>query len=129
MRVPLSFAQRRLWFIGQLEGPSATYNLPVVLRLSGWVDRQALAAAFGDLLARHEVLRTVFATAGGEPYQHILNPDELAWGLRFAEVRPEELDRLIAQETEHEFDLSTEQPCQLPRDGKAQASPAIFAAG
>ncbi|HEX5725220.1 MAG TPA: amino acid adenylation domain-containing protein, partial [Longimicrobiaceae bacterium] len=69
--LPLSFAQERLWFIDRLEPGSATYNLPVAWRLSGALDEAALERALGEVVRRHEALRTVFAEADGSPVQVI----------------------------------------------------------
>ncbi|WP_455770095.1 amino acid adenylation domain-containing protein, partial [Streptomyces canus] len=111
-RVPLSFAQQRLWFIGQLEGPGATYNLPVALRLSGEVDKQALSAALRDVLQRHEVLRTVFATAGGEPYQRILTMEELDWQLHTLDIDEPDLAQAVSDAQAHSFNLAIDVPVQ-----------------
>ena len=74
----LSFAQQRLWFIDQLTQGSAQYNMPIALRLEGELQVDALHAAFSEIVRRHEVLRTIYATsATGEASQRILPVDVL----------------------------------------------------
>ena len=109
-RVPLSFAQQRLWFIAQLEGPSALYNVPVALRLTGQLDAAALEAAIADVAVRHEVLRTVFPADGGQPYQQVLDPAGLEWGLDPVPVGADELPGLVAQICAEPFDLAVQVP-------------------
>jgi amino acid adenylation domain-containing protein len=109
-RVPLSFAQQRLWFIAQLEGPSPVYNNPVVLRLDGELDAAALQAALADVIARHEVLRTIFPADGGEPHQQVLQMSELGWSLPVTAAAGDELADLIAAAAAAPIDLTGQVP-------------------
>ncbi|MEO6187560.1 MAG: amino acid adenylation domain-containing protein [Ginsengibacter sp.] len=70
IKIPLSFSQERLWFIDQLEG-SLQYHIPVVLRLKGDLNKEALNYALNSILKRHEVLRTVLLEEDGTPFQSI----------------------------------------------------------
>ncbi|HEX3786049.1 MAG TPA: amino acid adenylation domain-containing protein, partial [Pseudonocardiaceae bacterium] len=112
-RLPLSFAQSRLWFLNRLEGPSGTYNIPVVLRIRGEVDRAALAAAFVDLTARHEILRTVYPEGDAGPYQQVLALDQSAPLMRVEQVQESGLAERIAAVAEVGFDLGCEVPVRV----------------
>ncbi|MFD7901371.1 amino acid adenylation domain-containing protein [Kitasatospora sp. NPDC059747] len=112
-RMPLSPAQRGLWFLHRLEGPSPTYNIPLALTLTGPLDRDALALAVADLAARHEILRTVYGEEpDGTPYQRVLPAMPVA--LHHGDS--------LAEAVRHAFDLTAEPPLRagLFRDGEQE---------
>ncbi|SCL26474.1 amino acid adenylation domain-containing protein [Micromonospora inyonensis] len=108
--LPLSYAQRRLWFLHKLDGPSATYNVPLINRFSDRVDPDALRAAVADVVARHEVLRTLYVEIDGEPAQRVLSPSEVRIDIAHETVSADQVDARVAQVCARTFDLSTELP-------------------
>ncbi|MGN7308277.1 non-ribosomal peptide synthetase DhbF [Bacillus subtilis] len=107
-KIPLSFAQRRLWFLHCLEGPSPTYNIPVAVRLSGELDQGLLKAALYDLVCRHESLRTIFPESQGTSYQHILDAGQAHPELHVTEIAEKELSDRLAEAVRYSFDLAAE---------------------
>ncbi|WP_457034393.1 non-ribosomal peptide synthetase, partial [Kitasatospora sp. P5_F3] len=103
----LSSAQRRLWFLHRLEGPGATYNIPLGVRLRGPLDTTALEQAVRDVVVRHEALRTVFGEREGEPFQHVVDTHELTIPWELTQATDDLTDRLI-EAARWPFDLSTE---------------------
>jgi amino acid adenylation domain-containing protein/thioester reductase-like protein len=108
--LPLAWPQRGLWFLHRLEGPSPTYNIPDVQRLSGPLDKAALRAALIDIVARHESLRTIFVEHDSEPYQHILDADAIGDRLEILPVAAEEVDAAVESAVRYSFDLANEPP-------------------
>jgi len=111
--IPLSFAQQRLWFLDQLEGKSATYNIPQAIRLDGSLDVAALEAALKEILRRHEVLRTNFQVKNGIPFQVIAPASNLNIPVidlqQFPQaIRESEVQRLVLEAASEPFNLVTE---------------------
>ncbi|HLK55636.1 MAG TPA: condensation domain-containing protein, partial [Chthonomonadaceae bacterium] len=111
-RLPLSFAQQRLWFLDQLEPGSPLYNMPTGLRLSGVLRVEALQQSLDELVRRHESLRTTFALEEGDPYQviHLATSVDLPridLSTLSEERRDAEAQRLVQDEACRAFDLIT----------------------
>ncbi|WP_157649658.1 non-ribosomal peptide synthetase, partial [Burkholderia ubonensis] len=103
--LPLSFPQQRLWFLAQLEGPSAAYNISSALRFEGDLDVQRLRAAISEISRRHEILRTTFPAIDGRGVQRIAPPAPVA--LAVVDVAGEsDALALLADETDRPFDLA-----------------------
>ncbi|HEX7240244.1 MAG TPA: amino acid adenylation domain-containing protein, partial [Longimicrobiaceae bacterium] len=105
--LPLSFAQERLWFLDRLQPGIAFYNVFAALRLGGALAVRALERALGEVVQRHEALRTVFREADGAPLQvirpfggFVLPVEDLA-GMGEAEV-----ERRASEEASRPFDLA-----------------------
>ncbi|WP_371478781.1 amino acid adenylation domain-containing protein [Kitasatospora sp. NBC_00315] len=110
--MPLSFAQQRLWFIDQIEGPDATYNIPLAVRLHGAIDRPALALALADVVGRHEALHTRYPAVDGTPYQQLMDADERSVPLAHTWCAEEELPVRLAADARRPFHLGSELPFQ-----------------
>ncbi|WP_160955282.1 condensation domain-containing protein, partial [Xanthomonas sp. LMG 8993] len=112
-QAPLSFPQRRLWFIDQLEGGSRQYNIPTAMRLRGQLDVQAMQAALDRIVARHQILRTVYRFQDDAPVQQVLAPAPIPLAQTdLSALAPEvALSRardLAMQEAARPFDLSAD---------------------
>ncbi|WP_160717760.1 non-ribosomal peptide synthetase/type I polyketide synthase [Chitinophaga solisilvae] len=106
--IPLSYSQERLWFIDQLEG-SVQYAVPLILRLKGPLNREALAASLHAIVERHEVLRTVIDQEDGQPFQRVLSA--LLWDMEVVsdtalQHDPAALYDYIAAQVYAPFDLA-----------------------
>lgn len=109
--IPLSFAQRRLWFVDRFEGPSPTYNGAFALRLTGELDVGALRAALADVVDRHEVLRTVIVEGDdGVPHQRVLAPGDKPFDLTVLDVTEQERTAAVAEVATATFDLAADTP-------------------
>ncbi|AYF73655.1 amino acid adenylation domain-containing protein [Nocardia yunnanensis] len=109
--LPLSPAQQRIWFLNRFDTGSAGYNMPFVVRLRGAADEAAMGAALTDVLARHEVLRTVFpSTAAGFACQRVLEVASVAVPVDRETVDADELDTRLRAFATSGFDLEHEIP-------------------
>ncbi|MFF0483819.1 amino acid adenylation domain-containing protein [Streptomyces sp. NPDC004435] len=108
---PASFAQRRLWLLAQLDGGSAAYNVPMVVRLDAGVDVGALEAALTAVVGKHAPLRTLLEAVDGEPRQRVLPPEHARPTVERVPVASDAaLDEALARSAGHVFDLSADLP-------------------
>ncbi|HEU4885849.1 MAG TPA: condensation domain-containing protein, partial [Longimicrobium sp.] len=110
-RLPLSFAQQRLWFLERLGGLGGTYNIPTRLRFQGALDRTALRRALDAIVARHEALRTTVVEVEGGAVQRIAPVQESRFQLAEHDLGGDpraqsELRRLLGEEARAPFDLA-----------------------
>jgi non-ribosomal peptide synthetase component F len=107
---PMSFAQKRLWFLDQLEPESSFYNIPAAVRFHGALDVAALRQSLNEVVQRHEVLRARFTTVDGEPVQQV--EPSLTLDLPVVDLtsvpeqeRERKLYEVAQQEAQRPFDL------------------------
>ncbi|MQY21752.1 non-ribosomal peptide synthetase [Nocardia macrotermitis] len=128
-RIPLSYAQQRMWFLNRLEPDSAAYSIPIALRLSGTLDAEALRAAVEDVLNRHEILRTVYPYAEGEPSQVVLPAAAAISPMTVVTTAESQLVRSLSEFAAAVFDLTIDTPvrARLFRVGPDDAVLAVVA--
>ncbi|MEV5838185.1 amino acid adenylation domain-containing protein [Nocardia sp. NPDC052112] len=112
-RIPLSAAQQAMWFLNRLDTASIAYNVPMAVRLTGAIDTQALRAAIGDLVTRHEILRTVYPPIDAGPVQVILPAAQAIPPMPVQTIDPADLVAELAALARTVFDLTVEVPVRV----------------
>ncbi|MFH8388032.1 condensation domain-containing protein, partial [Kitasatospora sp. NPDC018058] len=102
-----------MWFLHGLGGQSATYNIPMVMRLAGELDREALRAALNDVVERHESLRTLFPEVDGVPRQEVLGVAAAGVGISVVPTTEAELEEALAAAAAGGFDLASDLPLRV----------------
>ncbi|WP_345616695.1 amino acid adenylation domain-containing protein, partial [Nocardia iowensis] len=117
--LPLSLAQRRMWFLNRFDqaddeaAGSAAYNLPFALRLTGALDVAALGAALHDVVARHEVLRTVYPETADGPIQVVLPPNSVALDVTPRVLSEADVAGAVYALASSSFDVTAEVPVRV----------------
>ncbi|AWK43173.1 MULTISPECIES: non-ribosomal peptide synthetase [Photorhabdus] len=104
-RLPLSFAQQRLWFIDQLFGSSEHYNMATVLEVNGEFDLTIAEKVMQRIVERHEILRSVYREEQGEVWQEIQSAVKAKINVRHLTCEPAELKAIFYQYVSAPFDL------------------------
>src|SRR5215207_164670 len=105
--LPLSFAQRRLWFLDRMEPGTPLYNLPLAMRLTGPLDADALQRSINEIVRRHEILRTTFTVVDGQPVQVVAPEAAGNTPLAVSDLRgggAAETQRMIDEEAQRPFE-------------------------
>ncbi len=111
--LPLSTAQQRIWFLNRFDVGTAAYNLPFTVQLTGPLDPAALDAAFGDVVARHETLRTVYPAVDGEPQQVILPVEHVDSRVPVLDIAASDLLARVVALAERGFDVTVDLPFRI----------------
>ncbi|MEU7763695.1 amino acid adenylation domain-containing protein [Nocardia sp. NPDC049190] len=118
-QIPLSLGQQGMWFLNRLDTASVAYNVPMAVRLSGALDTEALQAAIADLVARHEILRTVYPHAEAAddakavPVQVILPVSQATPQVQIRIVDPADVTDAVVELAKTAFDLTLEVPVRI----------------
>ncbi|MCI0660912.1 MAG: amino acid adenylation domain-containing protein, partial [Acidobacteria bacterium] len=115
---PLSFAQRRLWFLDQLYPESPVYNISAAIRITGLLDTTALERSLDEVVRRHEILRTSFTSVDGEPMQVVA--EKRSASLKIIDLidlpekeREAKAVQSVASESQKPFDLARDHLLKL----------------
>ncbi|MCW8092476.1 condensation domain-containing protein, partial [Alteromonas sp. ASW11-130] len=114
-RAVMSYSQQRLWFIDKLQGGTPEYNMPVAFHVEGAFDRALVGEVFSAIIARHEVLRTVYEEEDGQAYQRIRDMEEVSFSVAESDVshltgetQAAAVEAYVVAEMQRAFDLRTD---------------------